>query len=117
MIAYAPAWAVWLALGLWGLAIVVGVVAFIMARRLWRQIRPMVEPYLMMFSGGSAKMGAAAAGTGNVQESADSSPAAVATPDRCEYEDHEWSTPYNTGQGYAAHNCRRCGYIEPVPGQ
>lgn len=109
MIAYAPAWAVWLALGLWGLAIVVGVVAFIMARRLWGQVRPMVEPYLMMFGGGSAKMGAAA-GTDAVS----SSPAAV--PDRCEYDDHEWSSA--TGPSYAPqHHCVRCGYIEPLPGR
>lgn len=44
----APAWAVWLALGLWGLAIVLGAVAFVQARQLWRRFYPMVEPYLTM---------------------------------------------------------------------
>jgi hypothetical protein len=44
VIASAPAWAVWLALGLWGVAIVVGVLAAVMARRAWRQF----SPYLAM---------------------------------------------------------------------
>lgn len=77
MIASAPAWAVWLALGLWAVAIVVGAVAFVMARRLYRQFRPMVEPYLLMF----VQPSQAAAGTDKAQ--AGSSPAAEPyDPDR-----------------------------------
>lgn len=71
----APAWAVWLALGLWGLAIVVGVCAFVAARRLWGRVKPMVEPYLLAFGLGAVQSAeSAAAGTDALDESADSSP-------------------------------------------
>lgn len=50
MIASAPAWAVWLALGLWGVALSVGAVAFVQARRLWRQLSPQLAPLLAMFA-------------------------------------------------------------------
>ena len=52
MIGYAPAWAVWLALGLWGVALVLGAVVFVMGRRLWRQLGPSLAPLLSMFAGG-----------------------------------------------------------------
>jgi hypothetical protein len=111
VIAYAPAWAVWLALGLWGVALVLGAVAFVMARRLYRQLRPMVEPYLQMFAGPA--MVDAAAGTGS--ESPGSSPAAVL--DQCEYGDHEWSPRTSTyGDGVTTHYCLRCGFTEHAPG-
>jgi hypothetical protein len=111
-----PAWAVWLALGLWGVAIVVGVVAFVTARRLWRQVKPMVEPYLIMFAG-PAKVDAAA-GTGSARKSADSSPAAVVPPDRCEYDDHEWKACVGRwdSDDKPAHYCLRCGFAEQMPG-
>ena len=76
MIASAPAWAVWLALGLWGVAIVVGVVAFVMARRLYRRFKPMVEPYLLMFVQASQP----AAGTVVTDKPIGSSPAADTAP-------------------------------------
>lgn len=46
----APAWAVWLALGLWGLALVLGIVVAVMGRRLWRQLGPALGPLLAMFA-------------------------------------------------------------------
>lgn len=49
MIAYAPAWAVWLVLGLWGAALVALAVAVVMGRRWWAQVRPLVAPYISMF--------------------------------------------------------------------
>lgn len=46
----APAWAVWVALGLWGLAGVVGAVAFVLARKYVRQLKPMLMPLLAMLA-------------------------------------------------------------------
>lgn len=47
----APAWAVWVALGLWGVAFFIFGFAFVAARRLWRtKLRAQVEPYLLMFA-------------------------------------------------------------------
>lgn len=69
----APAWAVWLALGLWGVAIILLAVAVALARRYWRALRPRVAPYLLAsglgggdnaaVSGGMDKGQAAAAGS------------------------------------------------------
>lgn len=44
----APAWAVWLALGLWGVAICLLAFAFFAARSHWRKLKPPVAPYLAM---------------------------------------------------------------------
>lgn len=52
-----PAWAVWLALGLWGVAIAGGAVAFVAGRRLWRQLAPQIMPLVSMFAGGNGAQG------------------------------------------------------------
>lgn len=101
----------WIAFGLGVANVVVWTFVVVAARRLYRQVRPMVEPYLQMFA--APAIIDAAAGTGGIGESADSSPAA--TPDRCEYEDHEWSTE-RVGPRLSNHYCLRCGYVEPLPG-
>jgi hypothetical protein len=53
----APAWAVWIALGLWGLAFALFGAAFVLARRAWRQWSPNVLPLLSMFGGGHGAAG------------------------------------------------------------
>jgi drug/metabolite transporter (DMT)-like permease len=44
-----PAWALWLALALAVVGLVLWAVVFVMARRLWRQLKPQLEPLLAMF--------------------------------------------------------------------
>jgi hypothetical protein len=86
----APAWAVWLALGLWGLAGIVGAVAFVMARRLWRdRLAPMLMPMLATFTA----FGMAGEITGDVARC----DYLGVEGDRCELPadhdgPHEWST-------------------------
>jgi hypothetical protein len=101
----------WVAFGLGVANAVVWVAVVVIARQLYRRIKPQVEPYLALVSG----MFGSAAGTGDVENVAASSPAAV-TPDRCEYGDHEWSAPEGGPTSLVTHYCLRCGYVEKVPG-
>jgi hypothetical protein len=104
----------WVAFGLGVANAVLWVAVVIAARQLYRRIKPQVEPYLVLVSG----MFGSAAGTGDVENVAASSPAAV-TPDRCEYEDHEWfplDSPTMHGYDGPAYYCARCGFTERVPG-
>lgn len=75
MIASAPAWAVWLALGLWGVAICTFVVLFLYARSVWRRLAPSIVPLLTAFGFGGATQAEAAAGTGNSVAESGASPA------------------------------------------
>lgn len=100
----------WVAFGLGIFDTLVIVLVVVAARRLYRRVRPQVEPYLSLVAG----MFGQATGT---DDAGSPSPVAApaATPDRCEYDDHAWSAPMPSADG-DMHYCLRCGYVEPLPG-
>lgn len=105
VIAAPPVWALWLACSLWLLVLVLGAVAVVLVRRLLHQWAPTLSPLLSMFAVAPAIPPMTAAAQ------------SAATPDICEYSDHEWSPRTSTyGDGVTTHYCLRCGYTEHVPG-
>lgn len=83
----APAWAVWLAVGLSVLGVLTWVVVVVVARRAWRQLRPLLEPYLVAFGFGPGDTGAASAGGGSIPADA---PDRSAPPDPLDVQRAPW---------------------------
>lgn len=98
----------WAAFGLGIFDLLLWVVVIVTARTLWRRVKPMVGPLLQMFLPPPV--------TSDITASplVETSPLPVS--DRCEYSDHEWAEPRLHGSGTVEHYCRRCGYVEPLPG-
>jgi len=95
-----------ISLALWALALAAAAVAVAAGRRYAAQAKPLLSSLAPMFQAMNS--------TGGGSDVT----AATVPPDRCEYDDHVWSPPYNDANTtpHPHHYCTVCGYDEPLPG-